>query len=447
MRRFFILAACVISLSAVICDSAVAQPGIGAVAGIGGTMVAKEVFSDLRENLERVIAQAEAAGNRLVQKLAETALDLLDATEASAGRMIDQSFDRLDDTTRNAANEVNEVLNRIEVGGAILMEDANRMSANMVGAIRSLPLVADLNEVYNYSPRVVSPTGADVVRIKVIGPGLGSSNAAATLNGQELEVQPITTSEIQIVLPRAKLSFGPENSNFATIDLSFDEDEGNLFINPERIGRELYLWLLPTGVAEWTLEQTVTRKSSEKKEVKTVIDASGRDAAGGGWSSVRSDDYDQGWRLDVGLLGRKIDRCRQDAKRCGFQGFDYGRAMTCVGPDMNRADGRRVYFAMQFGHFMQGSHRRGGSGRCYLYLPLIRNITRIEIDQGAGDVAWEEDQILPLDPDVENWTLTLKFYDNRIVKIGPQFSVPNMDLEVEKARNGILLRPARPRDF
>lgn len=447
MHRLIILAAFIIALSSPAFDRAEAQVAPTAAAGIVGTRVASEVFSDLRENLESVIAQAEAAGNRLIQNLAETALDLLDATETSAAKLIDQSFDRLDDSTRNAANEVNEVLNRIEAGQAVLMEDADRMSANMVGAMRSLPLVADLNEVYNFSPRVVSPSGADVIRIKVLGPGLGSSNAAATLDGTDLEIQRITTSEVQIVLPRSMLDFGPENSNFAAVNLSFDKDDGGFLSHPERIERELYLWLLPTGVAEWTLAQTVTRKSGERTNVKTFVDASGRDAGGGDWMNVRTDHYGRGWRLDVRKLGRWIDTCKKDKNKCSWHGFVHGRAMSCVGPDMNRADKRRVFYKMQFGHYMNGLHKRGGSGRCYLKLPIVRTVTSNESVQGTGQVTWAEDQILPLDPNVKNWTLTLKLYDNRVVKIGPRFSVPSMDIEVEKARDGILLRPARPRDF
>jgi|GEM_PF-3709123 len=417
------------------------------VGGIVGTKAASEIFADLREDLEGVISQAEAAGNRLIQNLADTALDLLDAVEASAGSLINQTFDRLDDSTRAAANEVNEVLNRIEENQAVLIGEADRMSANMVSAMRGLPLVADLNEVYNFSPRVVSPIGSDIVRIKVLGPGIGGAEAVATLEGKNLNIQMITTSEIQIIVPRDSLVFDPGNSNFAEIKLTFDEDDGGILTSPRRVERELYLWLLPTHLADWTLSQTVERSTQERKYIRTFVTAAGRDAAGGGWMNVRADDYENGWRLDVIELGRMMNDCANDATKCNYHGFMEGRAMSCVGPDLSQVNERRVYYRMQFGHFMEVFHRRGGSGRCVLNLPLKRSTTSNAALESDGHVTWAEDQILELDENVTKWELALELYDNRVVRIDSQSSVPSMDVAIEKSRDRVLLRPVRPHDF
>ena len=96
---------------------------------------------------------------------------------------------------------------------------------------------------------------------------------------------------------------------------------------------------------------------------------------------------------------------------------------------------------------MEVFHRRGGSGRCVLNLPLKRSTTSNAALESDGHVTWAEDQILELDENVTKWELALELYDNRVVRIDSQSSVPSMDVAIEKSRDRVLLRPVRPHDF
>lgn len=439
------LMACLMLASPAVVVPASAQ--VGTV--VAGGVIAREAFGELRKSLQDIIASAEAAGNRLIQRVAEAALDTIDAMETSAGNLIDQSFDNLDRSIRFTFNEIQNLARRIEDGQAVLMEDATSLTAQWAGVVGALPFSSTRHDVYMFTPRVAAPVGNETLRVRVIGPGIGGASPAAQLNGTDLEVIRASQNEVQIGVPRAMLEFGPGNSFFARVAFSFDEVRPGWIFNrnPARVEREFDIWLLPVQIGIWELQQTVERPNVERMAFRTEVSSGGRDARGGAMASVRPDHYEQGWRLDTRTLGRLVD---QGSAERNWHGFVSGRAMTCLGPDMDTAVGRRVHYAMQFGHYRDRNnptHRRGGFGTCYINLPLVRTVTSKETIRSSGELDWAAEQLVELDAGVQTWRLSIELFDGRTVQITPDTSLPSMDIDIQRAPDHFVLRPIRPRDF
>ena len=410
---------------------------------------ARAVFGEMRENLQAVVRSAEEAENRLIQKLAETALDTIVALEASAGELIDQSFNRLDATTRETFNEIASFADRVEEGQEILVADADRLSAQWMRGLRDIPGVTDRHEIYTHSPRVVAPSSSTGFLMKVIGPGIGAANPVATHAGDPLDLHAVSDSEINITVPRAPLDFGPDDFNVTSVRLTYDEKPAGTLVgrNPDRVTRDLPLWLLPTEVATWNLKQNLREEKVERTAVRTVVTASGRDVAAGPRAEVRPDHYAAGWRVDLERIGHLIDtRALQNGTR--WFGTVATDAATCVGPNLQHADARRIEFVIQIGHNTDGwGNRQNGSGTCFVNLPLIRTTTANKVETAGDSLSWSEDRLVELASGTASWRLSLDLYDGRTVVVTSDTRVPRMDVEVEKAPDHIILRAHTPRNF
>ena len=404
-----------------------------------------KVFEGLREDVETIVRKSEESGSRLIAQLGRAALDLIDAAGNSAGNLIDQTFSNLDASLRNSFNEIDELATRIEEGHEVLMKDAILLSAIWFDAIGRVPLVEQRFEVYAHSPRTIAPNGIPRIELRVVGPGIGAANPDASIKDTPLDIEIPNRNTVHIILDRRKFAFTGQPDRTATVVMTFDERPRGFFqSSPERIERDLSLWLLPTWAARWDLVQTVLDERVERDGRRTNVTATGRDKLMGPWAELRDDDLAAGWEIDLEMLGRMVDFVAAGGENLLFGGYDHD-SVACVGPNMRRAQKDRVEFHMQMGS-VEG---QAASGSCWINLPLIRTVTfeRTLSEYQRPPLTWDSARRLEIFDTTTTWTLVLDLYDGTRELVTDGTPVPPMDVEVEKGGSHLLLRARLPADF
>ena len=403
------------------------------------------VFGGLREEVSGMISDAEGTGNRLLEQVARSAFKLIEASETAAGNLVDKTFSSLDKSVRDSFNEIDELVTRVEAGQEVLIEDAMLLSATWFGAMSNLPFVDQNFDVYGHRPRTISPTGSERVKLTVVGPGLGVAEPTARINQTDLAVEIPNRNTVDVILERSKFGFTDQPDQVQTVVLSFNEKEATLFRrNPQRIERELSLWILPRHVARWNLIQSVIDAKTERKPFQTTVSASARDTLVGPYAQLRADDLEEEWEIDKQRLGEMVDFIRGGGQNLLF-GLVSGDSAACVGPNMQRLEDDRVEFLMQMGS-VKG---KNAYGTCWIDLPLIRTVD-VEVEfssYGFPVLTWGSDERLDFLDGLQTWTLELDLFDGRQKIVTDGSDVPAMDVQVEKGDDHIVLRAIEPKDF
>ena len=435
---FAILIAFTISMSPIISKPAHAV--------VVETAAAKHVLKSLSERIQKVISEAEAAGNRLIANAARRLLDVINAWEKSNTNLINHAFDKIENERAQILRDIDKTLSRIEKSGEVAFYELNLLSVQIASMLKDMPGANHEPQVFYHQPRALLPVGEEIIPIMVFGPHIGGAVRTVTHDGKALEFDKVNNNRVLVKLPRTKLSF-KEKSQYTKLIFTIDKHVSS-FWNPfswwgeKLVERELSLWILPQKLGTVNLQINTETEVWDKMRRVVRVHTSGRDQAVNFPVTLSDGDKTLGWVLDIVTLQSWIDN--------GTNWFVYrgGYASRPNGLVRNTMTDQGFTFQNQHGHRRQwNNHRRGTDAHVDVTVPMMKKRLKKSSQRKEKNMNWSKDLVFKLPSNTSSYEIALNLFNGREYKLSSKVAAPYKLISSTYGKDQIHLRPIPPRDF
>ena len=379
--------------------------------GLSPSLVNADDLLGIKTDVSDLIVRAQSAGHELLADALEKVLMIIGESEEAALAIVDGAGTEADYVIGTAASELDDILDRISTSLASGQTDVHRHVASLETIVGRMPLSDGRPSIIASGPSTLVPAGAQDATLYVIGGGLGHADAAASLNGIQLEVLVISDNEIRIVVPNEMV---PDPQQFPAplhVAVTYTVAEPNwLFefigVKPEREARSIAATVLPRNAGQMTVTQIVGTQTVERGSVKLDGHSRGRDISPIEKFEVPADLRKQGWRIDTArvlelLSSQNGSIWRQGrGKSADVSGVVRGELSENVLPIRTSIRSRRTCDSWT-------CRRRDGYVHFDVYMPLIRKVDGTEKIVETVGLSWEAVAQFDLHPHHQDWEIEI----------------------------------------
>jgi hypothetical protein len=409
---------------------------IPASAQIATGVVAGVLLKDLHNKADHVIQSAQNAGDFLIWRAAQQALAVIEAWKKANSSLIDQAFDRLDDTTRQIFLDIDRSLDKMDKERELAVADAQRLTLQWAQIVKSFPLANREAEMLTYSPRVIMPEGEQFIDVQIFGPKLANSNPKMSAGQSDLSLKFSTETDGRTQLDRKVLVFEQQVSSRKILDLEFTQSKG--LLNSTTVKREIPIWLAPIELGSYTIAMTTNVDNPERSEVNLSVGARGKDRAEGRSVSLPPDLTSKGWEIDIDKVVNPRAGWIHDL------GGDHG---TCSYVDRNSITKTSFVFVMELGHVNKGGSRRDAHQNCSLDVPIVRARSEArDLPALKGKLGWRDLEVV-LPDKVASKRIEIKLFNGRSHIIADKGTTPLGLVSVDDRGRSVIFKPKPPSDF
>lgn len=399
-------------------------------------------LSHAKNKANEVIDRAEKAGNAVVNNAAERALELIDAWAKTNTDLLDKAFDEIEQERIAWFSEVDNTISRLERNEEIIVKDLNDLSVKWSGIIKDLPFTDKTPTIYSHSPKVILPSGEDVIAVQIYGPRLGRSISSISLDGKDVPFDVVSDTQVFAKLDRRDLTFDPSKSVYHSLDVKYDE---NVFVflslstwGGERIvERNLTLWMLPQKMGTVQVTSKIQTVGWDTKDLSRSIRVNGRDQQQATFIEIPDAEQEKGWILDRQRLA-----ALHKAKKLRSGG-------GCTGLKANSMKNNGYVYLTQHGHNTDWKgHKRGVDVACRTIIPVKKKKTvNSEVKSDLIDIGWSADAFIPFPANQKRFSTAVQMFDGASYIVTPEANAPYGLIKITKSDEGLHFRPLPPKDF
>lgn len=402
------------------------------------------ILGSAADKAKDVIARAEAAGDAIAKSLGEQALRAIEALRVALAGSIGQTDDAVKARQTQLFNDVNTTLERLESDEKLVARDAAALTASWASTVKSLPFADRAPEVLMYEPRVITPEGAGAIPLSIVGPRLANADPVlASGTGAEVVISAPSDQELFATLDRKSFEFDEHEPTYKTIKLRFDQNVWSLlspatWFGKDVVDRDITLMLLPKILANYRIEMSVNGTRTSQKTYEKVVGGAGKDGPFYPGVEVPPLDKDDGYVIDTDAILKN-----------GLKFADIGGdSAQCVGLVADKLTKNLLVFHIQHGHITKWGEKKDSWVNCKLWIPLIKTIPTVDaVDPISGTLGWSQDVREKLPANLNDYTVTLSFFDGKEYILGADSRVPYGMVEIERGDQYIQFRPKPPIDF
>jgi len=235
---------------------------------IVGTVAAGVVADNIIGEINKTIDDAMAKGDYLLARAGMQAKDAIDAWKIANSALLDQAFDRLDQSQRQLFTNANALIEKANTDVAARMETAQRIIEMSNNIIENIPVIgSNATFVTRYGPRI-NP-GADEIILTIRGVNLDRSDPALAVSGNKAKRTSLTQNEAQFEIPDKDAANDTDKLRRLALSLSYTVPGSHwyskLIGGKNVVNRELSVIVLPKSFAKYHYAPRVTRTTKATK--------------------------------------------------------------------------------------------------------------------------------------------------------------------------------------
>lgn len=390
--------------------------------------------------------KAQETGDRIAQAFAEQALRVLAEWKRTHSDLINQAFDRWDDSSKRLITDINNVATRIEKGEAVAFVDIQRTMATAGDILgKRIPGSSDEPLVSFYWPAVTVPVGTSTITMRVIGSLIAESNPKITLAGKSIPLRKVSDNEVRFDVDRKSLLVDENDPKMTTFLLTYEVSTSHWY-NPlswwskEVRERSLDLRVLPKIPGYATVVPSVRETVWETRvDGPHIVGGRGKDNTYSAGYSVPPALREDGWILD---------KAAQGGARSDDNGGDGNGGSSCVGYDQNSFADYSLSYTIQHGHVTSGFSKNDAYQNCRIWVHLKRKKEEVKSgDAQTKKLNWVEDVDFDLPANTAQTTIEVKLYDGLKLGIRRDRQIPYGLFEIFQEKDSIKFRPRPIREF
>lgn len=403
----------------------------------------KIVIDKIKDGLSDVVNEAMDRADLTVAKAAIQALGVIDAWKKSNTELLEISFDKLDEATRDLfsrttvlINEVNDVAkNNLETARQIT-ENANQITESLIGSKKR-------SFILRYTPMVINPSATNQVLVRLRGVNLDIAEPQITLEDNSSVVPNIVgPQEITFQMPISALKRDKNKSGLHRIKIKHQTRNGSTWYfwpKYETVERVILLGTLPQKVGDYEIKGTRSFKKEER--IIHTVDMGKFKARNNSVSRVANPPTGYLWDLRKGIESQRnfamVSTGRGEKGRCEEIIWNGSNEHGIIG--RARLDEIRQIRGLEI-------RWKSGYKHCGIRGPIYRLVPTTEsIESKKGELLWNKDQIISLPEDITEFILKIRLFtgEERIITNSYSDNI----LDVTKESNKIIIRNKVPKDI
>jgi hypothetical protein len=403
-----------------------------------------ESFTDfflggVEKKADRVIDHAEAAGQPVVVAFGREMKDAIEAWKLANRDLLDTAFDRLNDSDRRLFLNINATLDRLENDKAVALQEMSALSSQWGAMVKGLRLNPSV-DVSFYQPRVVVPTGVDVIPLDIVDTRISTSNPILTQDNHPILSRTVSDNEIVGRVEPCAIVFDQNEPTYVDFHLTYEQRTAGLVgTATEKNSRDLTILVLPQIMATVEVVPEVPNTTLYERAVRGpfVIGGHGKDSEGiSHVVAVPPDLEAQKWELDSDAM---INSPHWDDNGGDGDGGSY-----CIGP--MRASFTKLGFNFTY-HY---SHRANQDAyqKCRVWVPIRRPLGDTEnADPILRTLTWTDDSEVTLPPKAITYTIRVRTYNGVSYVLLPNDPDKYQLFEIHRDHNKLVFHPVAPKGF
>ncbi|MER8706194.1 hypothetical protein NKH49_11545 [Mesorhizobium sp. M1088] len=405
------------------------------------------VLGGIEHKAQSILDRAKDDANDVVNNAAIRALSIIEAWKKANSELLNQGFDRIDETTKNFFNNMSTDLDRLEKGEEKTAKDIQKITNQWSSTIKDLPFTNKDPEVVDYFPRVFLPIGDEQIPVHIVGPKVSTAESKLTVGDAEQPANRATDNELLSLIKREGLQFDEAKSRLQTMKGHFTWSTStwwkpSTWGSTASIDREMTFLLLPKRMAKIKVVPQHDTISTETNAYTVAKGGKGRDST-----------YDQGVPLppDLDAGGWAFDVDAIVAKPSGFSAVDIGGDHASCGSVLRESLTPKLFtFRIYLGHKTDNWGRKSDSWvNCRLSVPIVKRTTTLQDAVAIEfDMDWTVDKRQVLSDDTKSYFTEVTMFNGRVYQLTEQSKEPFGFIEVERVNDKTLIfHPRPPSDF
>jgi hypothetical protein len=390
------------------------------------------ILNKLHDQLADLIDKSRDSGDFITWRVAITGRDLIDSFQKSNIELLNKAFKDIDKTQQDMLRGIDANADKLVSGTKMTLDAADALTGEWSQIISTTIVGSSRPYIVSYSPRVLVPEGERTVRLRIIGPNLGRSDARIK-NTPFASIRPSNPVDQAAVfnLNREAIGFPETESIVQRLSIAYNVPKYLVF--NDTASNDVELWLLPVKMGSYNI---TTRVEATNREITNRIVNLGQFRGRNSRipRAVLVPDTSLGWRLDL---------TRRNEIRLIQGGADKGR---CEGIDDQSITENGLTMFARVDNRDRPLNRRDAWTDCSISLPLYRS-TKVEVDgAGAdGDLSWTKDISIKIPNNLISMNIKVDLFDKR----SRVFTGSGSDkyVDIRKEGDQLIFRPIPPRDF
>lgn len=365
------------------------------------TLTVGAILKQLRSEISSVLNQAQDTGNFLIARAAVESKDALDLWESHNKSLINLTFDRLDESSRQLFERVDKTLDGTIRGAKGTIESAKDLADIANQIVEQIPTNRG-TYVTRFIPRIVPPNAKDSFVLRIRGVNLDSGDPKI-LNMGSIPRSLIGPVEANFVIPLTKLKSSPDRITLNGIVIQHSAPDDGFFnrVIGRRhvVERQMPVITLPSVMGYYTVKVKRTYEARIEKSFDRDL---------GQFKAKNSRVYrvatpEPGWRWVVDSARTKL-----------LQGG--GEAGRCDGIDYNQSSENGITVYAQLDKITNWTYPGGTDGYVNCVLRGIEYRTESKTDdmpEIKGTLNWNSDVSIDLPDGVSSIIVKVHTFDGR----------------------------------